>query len=116
MLSASASKVNPQSVSRDWPMFHGSLSHSGAGIGDPVLTPKLLWNFSTGNWVLSAPAVVGSVVYVGSIDGNVYALNATNGAQLWSFSTGNGVWSSPAVVNGVVYVGSWTSVYALNAI
>jgi glucose dehydrogenase len=46
------------------------------------------------------------VVYVGSLDGNVYALNARTGARLWSFTTGSRVISSPAVANGVVYVGS----------
>ena len=56
------------------------------------------------------------VVYVGSDDHNVYALNASTGAKLWSYTTGALVSSSPAVANGVVYVGSWDrNVYALNA-
>jgi outer membrane protein assembly factor BamB len=41
------------------------------------------------------------VVYVGSWDHNVCALNAESGVRLWSYTTG-----SPAVANGVVYVGS----------
>ena len=65
---------------------------------------------------LSSPAVVNGVVYFGSDDGNVYALNASTGAKLWSYATGDGVDSSPAVANGVVYVGSDDgNVYALNA-
>jgi outer membrane protein assembly factor BamB len=32
--------------------------------------------------------VVNGVVYVGSFDDNVYALNAGTGAELWSFTTG----------------------------
>ena len=54
----------------------------------------------------SSPAVVDGVVYVGSDDGNVYALNASSGAKLWNYTTGGDVYSSPAVVGGVVYVGS----------
>ena len=46
------------------------------------------------------------VVYIGSYDDNVYALNARTGAKLWSYATGYLVYSSPAVANGVVYVGS----------
>ena len=73
------------------------------------------WSFTTGNSVYSAPAVVNGVVYAGSYDGNVYALNASTGAKLWSFATGS-IDSSPAVANGVVYVGCLdTNVYALNA-
>ena len=66
--------------------------------------------------VYSSPAVVGGVVYIGSEDGNVYALNAANGAELWNYTTGGTVDSSPAVVGGVVYIGSDDgNVYALNA-
>ena len=64
----------------------------------------------------SSPAVANGVVYVGSGDYNVYALNAATGAKLWSYRTGYVVCSTPAVANGVVYVGSEDNkVYALNA-
>ncbi len=64
----------------------------------------------------SSPAVVNGVVYVGSYDHNVYALNAANGAKLWSYATGDLVTSSPAVADDVVYVDSKDgNVYALNA-
>ena len=63
----------------------------------------------------SSPAVANGVVYVGSYDDNVYALNATSGAKLWSYPTGRAVISSPAVANGVVYVGSYDgNVYAFD--
>jgi glucose dehydrogenase len=78
----------------------------------------LKWKTSTGAFFgfTSSPAVANGVVYVGSDDHNVYALNANTGAQLWSYSTGGNVDSSPAVANGVVYVGSDDhNVYALNA-
>jgi outer membrane protein assembly factor BamB len=56
------------------------------------------------------------VVYVGSNDHNVYALNAATGAKAWSFATKGSVgYSSPAVAKGKVYVGSFGIVYALNA-
>ena len=61
----------------------------------------------------SSPAVANGVVYIGSGDYNVYALNASTGVKLWSYATGAGVYSSPAVANGVVYVGSLdNNVYA----
>jgi eukaryotic-like serine/threonine-protein kinase len=56
------------------------------------------------------------VVYIGSEDKNVYALNASTGAKLWSYTTGGDISSSPAVANGVVYIGSTDgNMYALNA-
>jgi len=60
--------------------------------------------------------VANGVVYVGSADHDVYALNAGTGALLWKYTTGWTVSSSPAVANGVVYVGSLDgNVYALKA-
>lgn len=65
---------------------------------------------------LSSPAVAAGVVYFGSGDGNVYALDAASGALRWKFHTGNVVHASPAIADGTLYVGSWDSYfYALDA-
>jgi outer membrane protein assembly factor BamB len=79
-----------------------------------------LWHVLMGNQsfncVVSSPAVVDGVVYIGAEDNNVYALNAKNGKTIWSFLTGDSVYSSPVVVDGVVYIGSGDrNVYALDA-
>ena len=69
------------------------------------------WDF----W-LSSPVLANGLVFVGSGDGHVYALDARTGALRWKFKTGNVVHSSPAVVDGLVYVGSWDAwLYALRA-
>jgi outer membrane protein assembly factor BamB len=64
----------------------------------------------------SSPAVANGVVYFGSDDINVYALNASTGAKLWSYAAGGVFFSSPAVANGVVYIGDQDhNLYALSA-
>jgi outer membrane protein assembly factor BamB len=74
------------------------------------------WIFSTGDKVWSSPAVAEGVVYIGSLDHNVYAVNLSNGSELWRFPTGGGVTASPLVVKGRVYVGAFDGVfYALDA-
>ena len=84
--------------------------------GSNMSNGKLMWSYTTGGPVSSSPAVVNGVVYIGSSDGNIYALNATTGEKLWSYTTGGFVYSSPTVANGIVYVGSDDhNVYALNA-
>ena len=85
------------------PHLHGALP-----VNEPMPDP---WDF-----YLSSPAVARGVVYVGSGDCNVYALDAASGRLRWKFRTGNVVHASPAVANGTVYVGSWDSYfYALDA-
>src|SRR5262249_41990359 len=64
----------------------------------------------------AAPAVAGGVVFVGSTDGNLYAIEATTGAERWKFATQGRVVSSPAVQAGVVYFASYDSnFYAIDA-
>jgi outer membrane protein assembly factor BamB len=57
--------------------------------------------------VNSSPTVANNVVYIGSTDHFLYAVNATTGKVLWKYETGDQIeWTSPAVANGVVYTGS----------
>ncbi len=78
--------------------------------------PAQKWAYQTGGAIHSSPAVVNGVVYVGSDDGNLYALDAASGTRKWAYQTGGAIASSPAVVNGVVYIGSEDhSLYALDA-
>jgi len=55
-------------------------------------------------------------VYIGSNDGNLYALNATNGETLWAYpisDANHGLGSSAVIADGVIYIGSGTrNVYA----
>jgi outer membrane protein assembly factor BamB len=109
-------------VYTDWRELGFSPARTAFNPYENVLNPSnvsglsVQWSFPTGSNVNSSPAVVNGVVYVGSNDFNVYALNAGTGAKLWSYETGGIVQSSPAVVNGVVYVGSEDhKIYALNS-
>jgi outer membrane protein assembly factor BamB len=54
-----------------------------------------LWSYTTGYDVTTSPTVAGNV-YIGSEDGNVYALDAGTGEKLSLFATRLVVDSSPA--------------------
>jgi len=106
----------------DWPQFRFNLCHTGFNPYEFVLSPATVgnlgvrWQYTTGDRVYSSPTVANGVVYVGSNDNNVYALNASTGALRWQYTAGAATPSSPAVAKGVVYAGSYdNNVYALNA-
>jgi outer membrane protein assembly factor BamB/tRNA A-37 threonylcarbamoyl transferase component Bud32 len=63
------------------------------------------WVFETGDKVYSSPLVADGVVYIGSNDGNLYALDAGNGSEIWRYPTGSSITSSPTIAAGLVYVG-----------
>jgi outer membrane protein assembly factor BamB len=111
-------------VSTNWSQFQYSVQRRGWNPDENVLNPGNVagvtqaWSFPTGSdsIITSTPAVARGVVYFGSGNADVYAVNAATGAELLSYTTGGDVFSSPAVVNGMVYVGSTGgNVYALDA-
>jgi outer membrane protein assembly factor BamB len=71
------------------------------------------WNFTTGDVISSTPAIgADGTVYVGSDDGNLYAINSADGSEKWQFQTGSAVVSSPAIgSDGTIYIGSGFSNY-----
>lgn len=102
------------SAVKDWPMFMSDPAHTGEGAGPTQLAVK--WKFPTGAMVVSAPTAVNGVVYFGSLDSNIYAVDANNGGKIWNFKTGFPAASSPAVVNGKLYTGADDgNIYCLDA-
>lgn len=98
-------------------MFRGGPSHQGIQPGPGLAAPaKLPWEFQTTSAIFSSPAIVDGVIYVGSLDGSMYALGSNSGPAHWQFTTGAGILSSPAVADGIVYFGSEdTNLYAVDA-
>ncbi|MDE2053312.1 MAG: outer membrane protein assembly factor BamB [Xanthomonadaceae bacterium] len=95
-------------------------------------TGKTLWKQSTrvggGIWPFrhkkpgpdarfaGGPTVSGNLLVVGTLDGHVYAMDATTGKQLWSAEVDNEVISPPAIDGGVVYARTNSgNVYAFDA-
>src|SRR5262245_33291362 len=119
----------------DWPMYGFDLARTRfnpqEGLINRATVPGLAvrWFFSTGTGtaaVSASPTVAGGVVYVGSWNGKMYALDAFTGAAIWSFDIADpnpgarngfpGIQSSAAVAEGRVYFGDADSnVYAAAA-
>jgi len=93
---------------QDAAMFRGDTQHRGvyAAAGVPKFS-KMKWSFHTGGMVIASPAVVDGTVYIGSNDGNFYAVDAASGKERWKFGAHSRVPSSAAVSNGTVYFGAY---------
>ncbi len=77
---------------------------------------KKVWEKNIGDQLLSAPSVAdkSGIVYFGSHDSNLYALDAATGNDKWKFKTGGIIQASPWIEDGVVYISSFDGcVYAL---
>jgi outer membrane protein assembly factor BamB len=88
-------------------MFRGNPEHTGhsaarffAGQGG------VRWRVQTGGAVRSSPAVTANRVFVGSGDGDLYAIDRATGRVVWRFPAGDAVDASPAVAGGLVIAAS----------
>ena len=99
------------------PMFRGGLDHTGVYPGTASRhAPKLKWQFATAGQVISSPAIAYGLVYIGSTDQNLYAIDLQTGKEKWKFKTESSISSSPAVSAGLLYFISYDgNLYALDA-
>ena len=70
----------------------------------------------------SSAAVADGIIYIGNMDGTVYAFDEEDGGLLWSYAIPrleydeHNIFSSPAVADGIVYVQTYgENLYALDA-
>jgi len=98
-------------------MFRGDETHSGVFASQgPREFHRVKWTFPTGGPVMSSPVSDGNVIYFGSDDGNIYAVDAKTGKQLWQHATGGPVSGSASVVAGTLYILSYDGkLYALDS-
>jgi outer membrane protein assembly factor BamB len=74
-----------------------------------------LWRFEAGV-IESSPLLVDRVLYFGSWDHKLYALDVATQQVLWAFETGDEIKDAPAYANGTVFIGSYDGkVYAVDA-
>ena len=102
----------------DWWMFHRDIKHTGCSPFTGPSAPLQKWAFATGGSILGSSPAIGmdGAVYLGSADGNLYAINP-DGSQRWAFKTGAVIQnSSPAMgADGTIYIGSNDKkIYAVN--
>src|SRR3989338_779527 len=102
-------------VFADWPMFMKDPVHSSYSSDTLSLPLKLKWRFKTDGPIYSSPVVYGKMVFWGSYDSYLYALDAESGMLIWKIKTDGPILSTHAVSEGVVYFASKDSwIYAVS--
>src|SRR5574339_442519 len=67
---------------------------------------KPLWAFKCEDEIRGTPAIAQGLLYIGSYDNNLYALNAADGKFQWKYPTDGGIVTRPVFFDGNVYFGS----------
>jgi serine/threonine protein kinase len=76
---------------------------------------ELKWHYKAKMAITSSPYSQDGVVYFGSVDSSLFALDTHAGWVIWRFRMGKGSVSSPYVSDRIVYIGSADgNIYAVN--
>jgi outer membrane protein assembly factor BamB len=81
-------------------------THDGRILALDPASGKTVWEFTSGDSVLAAPAIYAGRVYFGSFDKTVYALDAATGALVWRRPTEGALVSTPALAGGRLVIGN----------
>ena len=81
-----------------------------------AIQAQTLWEFTMQRPVAGSASVAQGMVYIGSMDGFLYALDAATGKLIWKFKTEEQALSPPAIDAGTLFLSSTDgSLYALHA-
>ena len=101
----------------DWWMYQHDPQHTGRSAVNGPTMPGIKWKTAVGtSSSMSSPVIAANgMLYVGSDDHHLYAVNP-NGILQWTFSTEDRINSTPAIAaDGTIYIGSYdTKLYAIN--
>jgi len=74
------------------------------------------WTYRTRDRVDASPVIAGQAVLVGSMDGQLHAIDLARGTRLWGFDAGAAISASPAIGSGLLVIGAADgAVYAFKA-
>ena len=101
----------------DWPTFRGNPLQTGVAesvlpVAESVLPDKLAirWKFKAKDSVEGSAAIVNGTVFLGSMDGNLYALDLASGQKKWAYKAGP-IKGGPSVHGDHVFVGDADGIF-----
>lgn len=99
--------------------YEGSNLEAGED-GSRTVVAEPVWSLDLGAAVVGDPVMVDGVLYTGTIDGTLYAVDLENQTILWSFKDDNNlasIWGSPVIVSDTIYIGDEDgNVYAVSVL
>ena len=108
---SSAGARNDDELNRggtNWPIFRGDTLADGVARSKLPNRPQLLWKHTVpGGAFEGTPAIVDGVVYIGDLDGTLFALRLKDGSEIWKYTIDGGFPASPAVRDSRVYIGDY---------
>jgi outer membrane protein assembly factor BamB len=89
-----------------WPLGRGSPLATGIAASRLPDHLEVVWKFAAPEGAFeSTPIIADGVVYIGCLNGYLYALDLQDGSEKWSYKTELGFYAAPAIRDGLLYIG-----------
>jgi outer membrane protein assembly factor BamB len=89
----------------DWPLFRGNPLQTGVASSTLPADLVVRWKFKAKDSIEAAVAIVAGIVYAGSFDEHLYALDLATGQEKWKVKLG-AIRAAPSYKDGSIYVGT----------
>jgi len=110
LLTLLLSVLSTHAEESNWPHPRGGIDGRGV-INTPLYDSyEPAWTYATGGAVLSSAIAVDGVIYVGSEDKSLHAIDAATGERKWVFAVDAIIDASPVYNNGLLFIGTDTGV------
>ena len=98
--------VKPDYSKASWSIYRGDSNLSGTSDAELSDSLRLKWSYKTGGEILASPVIGDRKIFIGSTDGNMYALNIEDGTLIWKFNTGDDIEASALLLDNNIYFGN----------
>jgi outer membrane protein assembly factor BamB len=101
-----ANRTVPIDSAQVWAMYQRTADHNAVILRKEF---ALDWTMDLGGQINGGMALSGDVLFTGTLDGNLYAIDARKHSILWYTHVRHALMSTPVIYNGLVFVGSGTT-------
>lgn len=95
-----------EATAKSWPLGRGNALAEGVAKTTLPEKPEVVWKVTVEKGAFDGtPVIAEGVVYLGDMDGKVYAWKLTDGKEIWSRKFESGFIASPALRDGLLFIG-----------
>jgi outer membrane protein assembly factor BamB len=93
-------------TAKSWPLFRGDSLAQGVSPSGLPEKPEVVWKITVEKGAFDGtPVIADGVVYLGDMDGKIYALQLADGKEVWTHKVESGFIAAPAVRGNLLYIG-----------
>ncbi len=111
--------VESDADSKSWSVFRGNRQSTGVAVCELPEKLEVLWKYEVPKGAFEGTATIVAdpkdptkqTVYVGDLDGKLFAFDLATGEKKWEFTTEIGFMTAPAVRDGLIYIGDIDGIF-----